>query len=192
MRKGSAHLVIILVVALGIIGGLVYYALTASANKTAQTSSTPTATVAATPTPVATHKTVTSEELVFDVPVAWTEVITDPAEDLRLYTYASPSSGDYAKVTVSTIGTGDSAPVSVWHYKLNGKTLVPVQETADCDPTRSMCSKGNGALLIGVTIDGLDGQKINQRIYDVSFGNTKSETSDRQIFRDIMKTAHIK
>ncbi len=194
-RQGSILIIVIVAIAFAAIGGLAYYALapkpTASPSPVASVA-VATATPTTTPTPAKTSK-FTAGEVVFELPTGWKETSTIATGAEGMHTFSNASSADYVNVRIF-VGGGDRASDSFWRYKLGGdsnKSFVLLEEEADCNP-QGMCQIGDGMLKIGVVIADLPEGMLGGKYYEIDLGNTKSETADRQIYRDIMKAARIR
>lgn len=186
-RSGSAHIVIIIIIALMVVGGLVYYALRPkpSPSESPTISSTVTDTTTSSPSP--TPNVYTNKYFSFVVPLGWTSKIDDTNADYPHYSFSSQS-GDYLSVDI--IGGGDMAPDAIWEYRLDGdnpKQVVITKEQPDCDP-EGMCSKGNGQLQIGLAFPSVDSpMTVDNRYFFIIVGNQNNENADRAPLREIIK-----
>jgi hypothetical protein len=192
MRKGSAHLIVVLLVALIIICGLVYYALFMGKKATAPVAtSTPTAVL-----PVKDgYRRVAMEEVTIDVPAGWQETIDDPSETVRTYKEYDAVTGDYVSLTIGGGGRSNPSDAS-WAYRLSDtrpKSLILVKEDEVlCAESEPLCIVGDGQLDIGVKIDN-DGMIgiIAGNLYSLYIGNSKNEAASRQLYRDILSTVRV-
>ena len=192
MRKGSAHLIVVLLVALIIICGLVYYALFMGKKATAPVAtSTPTAVL-----PVKDgYRRVAMEEVTINVPAGWQETIDDPSETVRTYKEYDAVTGDYVSLTIGGGGRSNPSDAS-WAYRLSDtrpKSLILVKEDEVlCAESEPLCIVGDGQLDIGVKIDN-DGMIgiIAGNLYSLYIGNSKNEAASRQLYRDILSTVRV-
>ena len=192
MRKGSAHLIVVLLVALIIICGLVYYALFMGKKATAPVAtSTPTAVL-----PVKDgYRRVAMEEVTIDVPAGWQETIDDPSETVCTYKEYDAVTGDYVSLTIGGGGRSNPSDAS-WAYRLSDtrpKSLILVKEDEVlCAESEPLCIVGDGQLDIGVKIDN-DGMIgiIAGNLYSLYIGNSKNEAASRQLYRDILSTVRV-
>lgn len=116
-RSGSTHLVIIIVIALLVIGGLVYYALRPKSQPSDDVG--PSVSVLATPvaSPTQTANVYSNKYFSFVVPDSWSSKIDDANPDYPHYSFSNLA-GDYLSIDI--ISGGDMAPDAVWEYRLDG------------------------------------------------------------------------
>lgn len=201
MRKGSAHVIIILAVATLLIGGLVYYALNAKRAVCAAEVSgkclPPTPLVTVTQPPVKTgYRRAVIEEMTVDIPESWQEIIDDPSESVRTYKEFDASTGDYISVTIG--GGGRTNPSdAIWKYEVDGsspRALVSVREEDDsCLKSDALCVVGDGKLDIYVSAENAGSINIfGGNLYSMYIGNSKGETTDRGLYRNILKSVRFK
>lgn len=186
-RSGSAHIVVIIVIALMAVGGLVYYALRPkpSPSGSPPISTTVTATITSSPSP--TPNVYANKYFSFVIPQGWTSKIDDANAAYPHYSFSNQS-GDYLSIDI--IGGGDMAPDAIWEYRLDGnnpKQIVITKEQPDCDPG-GMCSKGNDQLQIGLAFPSAESpMTVDNMYFFINVGNKNNENADRAPLREILK-----
>lgn len=200
MRKGLAHIVIIGVVAILLIGGLSYYALNSS-RRTGNCCATPQPTqhrnyVAPTPSEVVNGDTrhIEAAEFILDVPRSWTLEKTSAYKEYYDFLYSDPDTGNYIHLTSQNYPIVSHGADTAWVYNVVGKPpyLTTLQrEASDCvwGDSNPYCMAGDGRLMINVAINGLP--ETFRPVY-IEVGNTKIEASSRQIYRDILETLKLR
>lgn len=187
----------IAVLALLAIAGLVYYALMPKSEvimtdpdpQFAQTGS-------AINKPPSGYKRVEFEKLSFEVPDAWIASSKGLDSSIKEYSYANAASGDYLRVRVGGGGSTTASDAS-WRYATQGGGTGYIQlvkeSVADCNSAEEpLCTKGDGMLDIYANID-TGGQigVIDDQLYAIYIGNSKSESVDRQLYKDILATGYV-
>lgn len=192
-RTGSALIIFLALFGVFVIAGLTYYALmpkseVADESQFVQVDAGPRI-------PASGYKRVEFEKLSFEVPNSWEDTSRNLDTVIKEYSYTDPTSGDYIEVRVGGGGSSIGSDTSWKYVTLSGSTgYIQLQEEgADCvDNGEPFCQIGDGRLDIYANIDtGEQIGVIDGQLYSIFIGNTKSESVDRQLYRDILATGYV-
>ncbi|MCC7543425.1 hypothetical protein IT415_01815 [bacterium] len=192
MRKppGLAHLAIIIVIVLVVIGGLAYYAL--RPKQSAQLEQQLEATVLPSLAPNSNQdgfQRITKNNFSISIPLGWREVRPSGVAGDEYAGFESEA-GDFITIDIQSGGRGFIADAT-WRYGYNEDgTIFLIEEQKDtvCDRSQDegvFCGYKDGKLDLHIS---LPGEGYRGKWASIFAGNTKNEQADRQVFRDILAT----
>lgn len=185
-RQGSVLIIVLAVLAMALVAGLAYYALTSKPSSQVVTSTTSQASTSVGVDSTGTKLTKTNLSLV--MPVGWKEVaVAEPYpgdENIRI----ESEKGDWMQIDINPGGRGFSVDV-VWEYTYNADgtiRLVKEQPDQTCDENVGEwpCAVGDGKFDLYVSLPG----EYKGKWASTFAGNTTNEKADREVFRQILQS----
>ncbi len=193
----EAVLVVILVILLVFIGWYVWHS-----RQTKQAAVRQSATPSSSTKPAikpATTVPIDSPYFTLTLPGGWAKTTqVFPGHASSEYRYYNSNTGDYFEVLIDP-GSDYSADATwVYDVRSDGVSLVSVSEGKQCvkkgvEDADAFCSSGDNKLDLGILISSFDGSaEIKGHNYFFFAGNTKTETPNLEVYRQILASFRAK